>query len=736
MRSILFSVIILLAIYSSFYCVASFSEFNRELDIDISHKSRELHEDILLNLFDTKESEMISEVSNNDLIDHDPILISSNDDFAGQANIEGWFGSGTLVEPYIIEKLRIRGGSFQIRIEHTNVYFVIRNCVLLDGTDQCIYLVNVTNGMIKSTTILRVMDNSVFLSSCSSINISKCNFVRSEMGGNGVAMHSSTNIGILDNYFEFTGIYISSSSKNSFVMHNIVTGAYTGIAIDGGSSNISVLANEFFNSSVCGIWLQSSSSIQILENTVRNNSQGILLDSGSRFSLIEENLISYQEDFGIRIAGDQATNNSVLANELCFNKLGFFINAPFNTFMDNIVFNNSNQGFYIGGENYLSNNLVFCNGGIGIHLSGGFRAIVRENLIYNNSLGVGVFESDYCRIWDNTIARNNGNGIQFDSFNGTVVNNSMIQNRLFGIEARGRGLSIFHNNFVSNNNGGIQASNPSATDNQWDTGVEGNYWDDWVMPDNDSDGIVDFPYVLEGEGAIYDYYPLVRPRPVPWRGLINLVPPLDTILLPSSPINVTIIYYFQPNIYFSWDNLSFQKLPLSDILLAPEVDGQYELVLKIEDIFGFNSTKIYSFSIDGSPPSITSLNDVIITQGLEEYINWTLIDQNPKNFTLFQNDELISFGEWTSGDSIYYPLNGLSLGYYNFTILVTDVAGNRMKDEIHVTVIPFTTPTLTTPKSSTTPPSSTSSLPTVQSPSFSLICVLSLIIFIITRKKS
>lgn len=745
------------------------------------------------------------------------------------------------------------------------------------------------------------------------------------------------------------GLQIEAYSESVMIINNTIQNQDYGIFLQGGV-NCTLTENQIFNCGVCGIWLSGSYSSQILDNTVQNNFQGILLDSGSSFTTIQENLISYQGDFGISL-DSHSTNNTVLNNEICYNNVGLSIGSAYNTIEHNLVYNNSEQGFYVYvSDNSLSGNLVF-NNSMGIHLSSCHRGIIRDNLVYNNSLSVGVFESENCQILGNTIAGNNGTGILFDSSYCFVVNNSLIQNRFYGIETRGTGHFIYHNNFVFNHNGGIQANNLYFTDNQWDNGAEGNYWDDWVTPDNYSDGIVDYPYVLEGEIAIYDYYPLVIPRPIQWRGFITLEPAPGTVLLPSSPINVTIIHPFQPNIYFSWDNLSFLPLSPSNTLLAPADDGQHELYFKITNFFGYNTTKTFFFSIDGSspsifllsptngslitiggsilinvtdlslqtvyyqwsslsffkllppykllipnitgwqqltitasdfvglyttktylfflndapvieviypldlsivpsgincalhfidfygridwiwyswnnksfdfvekssyhnqtettlhmaripynegwqtltvyvndtfgvvskknifiyvdstPPSISSPDDIVITQGEDTQINWTIYDLNPMNFSIFWNNILVNSGEWTSGDSIYYLLKGLSVGNYNFTILVIDVVGNRMIDEVHVTVIPSTTTsihpltttiiittsqpltttftttityplttTYTTPatvKSTTTSPSSLSSSPPVLSPGFTLICVLSMVVCILVFKKS
>jgi hypothetical protein len=73
---------------------------------------------------------------------------------------------------------------------------------------------------------------------------------------------------------------------------------------------------------------------------------------------------------------------------------------------------------------------------------------------------------------------------------------------------------IHHNNFINNNAGGVQAYDDTGT-NYWNTSSEGNYWSDWTSPDNNNDGIVDYPYQIDGGAGVKDNYPLVGQVVIP-----------------------------------------------------------------------------------------------------------------------------------------------------------------------------------------------------------------------------
>jgi hypothetical protein len=47
--------------------------------------------------------------------------------------------------------------------------------------------------------------------------------------------------------------------------------------------------------------------------------------------------------------------------------------------------------------------------------------------------------------------------------------------------------------------------------NFWNNSNRGNYWNDWISPDNDNNGIVDVPYQLSGDAAAKDFFPLTKP---------------------------------------------------------------------------------------------------------------------------------------------------------------------------------------------------------------------------------
>ena len=104
-----------------------------------------------------------------DYVNHDPISILSNADFAAQRDLEGWAGNGTLDDPYIIEGYNITYNGYDIRISNVTAHFVIRNCYLMskgtvknDPYDDGVYFYNVTNGSVTNNIIANNTDGAIY----------------------------------------------------------------------------------------------------------------------------------------------------------------------------------------------------------------------------------------------------------------------------------------------------------------------------------------------------------------------------------------------------------------------------------------------------------------------------------------------------------------------------------------------------------------------------------------------
>jgi len=206
---------------------------------------------------------------------------------------------------------------------------------------------------------------------------------------------------------------------------------------------------------------------------------------------------------------------------------------------DNIIWGNhiTLNTYWAGGgilldysdDNTVSGNNVNKNSH-GIFLRHSSNCIVSGNNVNNNTnRGISVsYSSHNCKVSNNDLT-NNYYGIYIeDSYNNMVSDNNVANND-YGIRpSKSNNNSIYHNNFVNSN---INQTLSSASINTWDNGYPsgGNYWsnqyhgscaDHYSGPhqnETGSDGIVDTPYVIDGNNK--DKYPLMSPWPWPIENL-------------------------------------------------------------------------------------------------------------------------------------------------------------------------------------------------------------------------
>ena len=126
----------------------------------------------------------------------------------------------------------------------------------------------------------------------------------------------------------------------------------------------------------------------------------------------------------------------------------------------------------------------------------------------DNRQGISIFYSDDTTV-KNSVIKENGYGIYlYRSDNSAIVGNVVEDNDRGIYLSKSTSNSIFHNNLFKNTRNAYEYAS-SSPGNSWDNGIEGNYWDDYVGVDANSDGIGDTPYVIYLNSG--DNYPLMEP---------------------------------------------------------------------------------------------------------------------------------------------------------------------------------------------------------------------------------
>ena len=259
-----------------------------------------------------------------------------------------------------------------------------------------------------------------------------------------------------------------------------------GVYIDHSVNN--ELIGNIIRNSEYGVYLSYSSENSIVDNTVLSNSYGIGLTSSSD-NVISNNNFLYN-DHGI--SASASVNNVFSGNDVSSNSIeGVLLSACIsNVFSSNRVSSNIN-GFHIvssPNNNFFDNNVSMNEKGFFLTASS-LNAISNNNIFLNN-YGV-VLGTSNTNLFSNNYILNNGHSFRIVvSCNNTIYHNSFI-NTLANTTQRPYGIEL------------------RVCVNFWDNKVEGNYWSTFNGSDENEDGIIDTPYIINKENK--DNYPLMGP---------------------------------------------------------------------------------------------------------------------------------------------------------------------------------------------------------------------------------
>jgi parallel beta-helix repeat protein len=333
----------------------------------------------------------------------------------------------------------------------------------------------------------------------------------------GVELDTSRNNIIGDNNCSnnvCVGVYSYSSSDNTVYNNTCTSNGWDGIRIEFSSDDNALTNNICDSNGWDGIFLWWSDHNNICNNTCSNNYyQGIYLGSSSDNTICNNTCGSNGEDgiLLIRWSGGPPSDYNSICNNTCSNNV-----------WEGIELISSS-------DSILGNNRCSHNGDEGIWLDSSNSNILENNSCISNVWdGIGLGSSSDNILSDNNCSSNGEYGIWLDiwyglgnspgslSNNNEIVRSQLCGNSGYGVCIDSGSNNRIWNNTYCNNNGAtdiysrrhVQAFD-SGTGNWWNSpDGYGNNWSDWRSPDVAThDGIVDYPYRIDGAAHSWDYYP-------------------------------------------------------------------------------------------------------------------------------------------------------------------------------------------------------------------------------------
>jgi len=330
-------------------------------------------------------------------------------------------------------------------------------------------------------------------------NISVLNMNARGSGVWGLRIDSGDNVSISDSriegypYLISDGVYLSATHNLKLDNVEIINASYGVFISSYLSYNIRVNNTILRNFGPYGITTNPVDNTKYIRNIMVENSTFYKESSGTaiRFYRVDGGKIFGNE---VNFSGSDSSNGidlvtytqniAVSENRVEETYTGIHMSsAYYNTIRNNTLLKLGYSGItmYVSSRNLIEGNVINSTGNYGILIGGGSNSnIIKENYIGNaTSYGISAQSSTKLNeIYNNSFYFNHGSTSQYDSDH-------------------------------------VQAYDASGT-NYWNTsGIPhgyGNYWYDWAnnndTNDQNHDGIVDWPYKLDGGVGAEDSYPL------------------------------------------------------------------------------------------------------------------------------------------------------------------------------------------------------------------------------------
>ncbi|MHA2337805.1 MAG: hypothetical protein ACXACX_10900, partial [Candidatus Hodarchaeales archaeon] len=146
----------------------------------------------------------------------------------------------------------------------------------------------------------------------------------------------------------------------------------------------------------------------------------------------------------------------------------------------------------------------------------------------------------------------------------------------------------------------------------------------------------------------------------------------------------------------SWDNPSNISISVDGLQT-----GVYTYTIDVYDKLGNMISDSVTVTVTDDPniPSFTLVpsNTTISELSVGNLLTWNASDGNdPDTYVILREHVEIDTGNWTTADNITTNLDSLTLGIYNYTIVLNDSSSNVIQNTVFVTVTDQTNPSIDT----------------------------------------
>ena len=260
-------------------------------------------------------------IHNTQYIEHDIIIVESNEELISQAEAENWPGNGTEGNPIVISGYHFFAETHALLATDIDIFFEFRDNLIegVGSNPQCaLHLGNVRNGAFINNIVTNAWNgiDLLYSTNCTIVN-NTCN----DCSHNGIHMQASfgnvVSGNILNNNGNY-GLFTEDVSHNKDIINNTASGnTLYGFNLRQ-VVNSTIRENTAKQNAYGGISISSTTGMIFSDNIIDGNNEDGLIVSSSDYNEFSNNTFSNNTDYGMSVSSS-SENNLITWNEFMGN---------------------------------------------------------------------------------------------------------------------------------------------------------------------------------------------------------------------------------------------------------------------------------------------------------------------------------------------------------------------------------------------------------------------------------